>query len=347
MAIVIGCDMHTRFQQLAVVDPQSGEIQEHRLANEPLEQVREFYRQWAAPVTVAIEATGYGRWFSQLMSELGHELVVGDPARLRAMVVRRQKTDRRDALHLAEVYLRGDYPRVWAPGPHEWELRHLLGRRRVLVNLRRQVKMNLQGLAMNRGLRRGPRLHTCRGQEQLEALPLGLEERGRVKELYELLRQLNRQVEAMDALAETRAGQEPVATLLRTHPGVGPVTALAWVAWVGEARRFATSNQLTSYVGLNPSEYSSGGGRQKLGHISKQGNRFLRHLLVEAAVTAARLDPELRRFCRRKAAAKGLGAARVAVARKLAVRMYWMARRGAVYSAMWGGAHADQPVSGS
>lgn len=150
-------------------------------------------------------------------------------------------------------------------------------------------------------------------------------------------------MEALDRLSEQRAAAEPLACLLRTHPGVGPVTALAWVAWVGEAKRFATSNQLTSYVGLNPAKYSSGGGMQKLGHISKQGNRYLRHLLVAAAVTAGRLEPALARFCRRKAAVAGLGAAHVAVARKLAVRMYWMARRGVVYSEMRGGAHADLP----
>jgi transposase len=79
MAIVIGCDMHTRFQQLAVLDTESGVIEELRRENEPLEEVRRLYARWPAPATVAIEATGYARWFSELMAELGHTLVVGDP----------------------------------------------------------------------------------------------------------------------------------------------------------------------------------------------------------------------------------------------------------------------------
>jgi transposase len=347
MAIVIGCDMHTRFQQLAVLDTESGVIEELRRENEPLEEVRRLYARWPAPATVAIEATGYARWFSELMAELGHTLVVGDPAKLRAMAIRKQKTDRRDALHLAAVYARGDFPRVWAAGPEAWEIRHLLRRRQLAVNLRRQVKIRLQGLAMSRGLRRGPHLHTRAGQRQLAELALPPQERAHCDEACELLAEFNRRVEALDQAAEARAAAEPRACLLRTHPGVGPVTALAWLAWVGEAKRFTTSNQLVSYVGLNPSEYSSGGGRQKLGHISKQGNRYLRHLLVEAAVTAGRLDPVLARFYRRKLAAKHLGAARVAVARKLAVRMYWMDKRSATYSDLWGDADAGLPVARS
>jgi transposase len=101
-----------------------------------------------------------------------------------------------------------------------------------------------------------------------------------------------------------------------THPGVGPVTALATEAFLGDPARFADGKALASYVGMIPSEYSSGG-RQRLGGLSKQGNPLLRFLWCEAEMHAVRKDPELKRFYRRKLIQKGLGKARVAVARKL------------------------------
>ena len=107
--------------------------------------------------------------------------------------------------------------------------------------------------------------------------------------------------------------------------GVGPVTALAFVLTVGPVTRFQNSKQVVSYLGLNPREDSSGG-RQRLGSISKQGNRMLRGLLSEAAQTASQFDPELRRRYRRLKFRRGSGVAKVAIARKLAVRLYWRLR---------------------
>jgi transposase len=108
-----------------------------------------------------------------------------------------------------------------------------------------------------------------------------------------------------------------------THPGVGPVVGPAFVLTVGQVSRFPNSRQLVSYPGLNPSEHSSGG-RQRLGAITKQGNSMLRWLLVEAARTTARYDPELRRVYQRLKFRRASGVAKVAIARRLAVRLYWM-----------------------
>jgi transposase len=110
-----------------------------------------------------------------------------------------------------------------------------------------------------------------------------------------------------------------------THPGVGPVTALATEVWLGDPARFADGKALASYVGMIPSEYSSGA-RQRLGALSKQGNPLLRFLWGEAAIHAVRKDPELRRFYRRKLAQKGPGKACVAAARKLGIRLWIMLR---------------------
>ena len=110
-----------------------------------------------------------------------------------------------------------------------------------------------------------------------------------------------------------------------THPGVGPVTALATEVFLGDPSRFMDGKALASYVGMIPSEYSSGA-RQRLGGLSKQGNPLLRFLWGEAAMHAVRRDPELQRFYRRKLLQKGLGKARVAAARKLGIRLWIMLR---------------------
>jgi len=103
------------------------------------------------------------------------------------------------------------------------------------------------------------------------------------------------------------------------------IAMLTVLETLGPAERFGCGKQVGSYFGLIPSEHSSGG-RQKLGHISKQGSAFLRFLLVEAGQTAVRYDPELGRFYRRLAARKHRALAKVAVARKLATRLYLMLR---------------------
>jgi transposase len=113
------------------------------------------------------------------------------------------------------------------------------------------------------------------------------------------------------------------------QPGVGPVTALAFVLTVGPLERFRNSRKRVSYLGLNPSEDSSGG-RQRQRAISKQGNSLMRHLLTEAAQAAARHDPQLRRDYQRLKFRRGLsGVAKVALARKLAVRLYGKLRAAA------------------
>ena len=110
-----------------------------------------------------------------------------------------------------------------------------------------------------------------------------------------------------------------------THPGVGPVTALATEVFLGDPQRFADGKTVASYIGMIPSEHSSGR-RQRLGAMSKEGNALVRYLWCEAAMHAVGRDPELKRFYRRKLIQKGMGKARIAAARKLGIRLWIMMR---------------------
>jgi transposase len=131
----VGCDLHTRTQQVAVLDTRTGEVSEQQLVHDG-STVEEFYAALPQPVTVGIESTGYAVWFHTLMQRLGHTLLVGDAAKIRAMVVRKTKTDRRDALHILDLLRHDRFPTIWVPDPATRDLRALLTHRMRLVRIR-------------------------------------------------------------------------------------------------------------------------------------------------------------------------------------------------------------------
>jgi len=282
-------------------------------------------------VRVGIEATGHTRWFERMLAEMGQELWIGDAARIRAAMVRKQKTDARDAAHLLELLESERFPRIWRPTLAERDLRQLVWHRQKLVWRHTAVSNQLHSLAMGEGVCRKKKLFTQKGGAELEGLKLDPWASRRRQELLAMLDQLDASLAELDQAVAQQAEQNPTARLLMTHPGVGPVTSLALVLTLGPVERFPRSKQVVSYLGLNPREHSSGG-RQKLGAISKQGNPMMRSLLVEAGHSAARLDAELRQDYQRLKLRRGSGVAKVAIARKLAIRMYWMLRRQAVYA---------------
>ena len=327
---IIGCDFHTRYQQIAMLDQATGELIERRLEHESGE-AHAFYRGLQGAVRVGIEATGPMHWFERLLGELGHELWIGDSAKIRASEVRKQKTDQRDAALILDLLLANRFPRIWVPSTAERDLRQLLWHRHKLVRLRTMLGNQLHFLAMSQGLCRKQKLFTKKGRGELEQLSLGPWSSRRREELLRLLDQLGPSIAELDRAVLEQAQRREDAVRLMTHPGIGPVNALAFVLTIGPVTRFRRSKQIASYLGLNPSEHSSGG-KRRLGAISKQGNTMVRWLLIEAAHHTVRFDPELRQDYQRLKFRRGSAVAKVAIARKLAVRMYWMLRRGADYA---------------
>ena len=328
--MIIGCDLHTRYQQIAMVDTETGEFVERRLEHESGE-ARTFYAGLRGAVRVGIEATGHTAWFEAMLAEFGHELWMGDAAKIRAAVVRKQKTDARDAAHLLDMLCTNRFPTIWRPSLAERDLRQLLWHRQKLVWMWGAVKNQMHALAMGEGVCRKKKLFTAKGRTELEGLKLGRWASYRRQELLRLFDELQSSVKKLDQAVEFAAQSNPLAARLMTHPGVGPITSLAFVLIIGPVERFDRSKQVVSYLGLNPQEHSSGG-RQRLGSISKQGNPMMRSLLVEAGHTAARLDPQLQRVYQRLKFRRGAAVAKVAIARKLAVRLYWMLRSTADYA---------------
>jgi len=326
---IIGCDFHPSFQQIARLDTETGEYEQRRLL---AEEAAEFYAKLPGPVLVGMEACGNTLWFERLLSECGHQLWLGDAGKIRAMAVRKQKTDRRDAELLLQLLREQRFPRLWVASEEQRDKRQLLLHRHKLVGMRRQIKNQLQHLALNQGVQQKRKLWSATGRKRLEQLALTGWTAQRRDELLSLLDHLEPRIAKLDQAALAAAQQHAVARLLETHPGVGPITALAYALTLGEVERFAHSRQVVSYLGLNPAEHSSGG-RQHLGSISKQGNPMLRSLLVEAGQSAARRVPELQRAYQRLKHRKHSSVAKVMVARKLAVRLYWMWKTQQPYSA--------------
>ncbi len=204
----------------------------------------------------------------------------------------------------------------------------------------------LQAVALNEGLRCKKRLWRESGREQLESFRLAPWESRRRQDLLELLDRLNPMITELTQAIEQEVEKCPEAQRLWTHPGVGVLTALAFVLIIGRAERFQCGKQIASYLGLVPLEDSSGK-RRRLGHITKQGSSMLRFLLVEAAQVTARSIPEWRSRYFHLMMRRGRKIAKVAMARRLAIRLYWMWRKGWNYEQVVKfGSHAGQLGTG-
>ena len=257
--------------------------------------------------------------------------------------MRKQKTDRQDAQLILKLMLKDDFPRIWVPSWENRDLRQLLWHRHRLVQMRTRVMNQLHVVALNEGVRRKKALWRPAGRAELESLVLARWASQRRQDLLELLDQLTPKIQELTRALEQEVEKRPVTQQLMKHPGVGPLTALAFELVIGTPERFGCGKQIASYVGLVPSEESSGD-RRRLGHISKQGNSLLRFFLVEAAQVTVRSDPEWRSRFFHLAMRRGRKIAKVAMARKLAVRLYWMWRKGWDYEQMKKfGSHAGEP----
>jgi len=204
--MIIGVDYHPSLQQIAFFVEETGECGERQL-NHSAGEAERFYRdlwQRGIRVRVGMEATGYARWFERLLAALGIELWIGDPAEIKSKRVKKQKTDRRDALLLLRLLREDSFPRIWMPSSENRDLRQLLWHRHRLVQ-RTRIMNQLQALAMNEGRRWKTKLWSERGRAELEKLSLAPWASRRRKELLELLDRLDPIIDELTKAAEREA----------------------------------------------------------------------------------------------------------------------------------------------
>ena len=196
-----------------------------------------------------MEACGHDAWFERLLAGLGFELWLGEAAKIRASVVRQQKTDRRDAEHLP-ILMRADrFPRIWVPSLEERDVRQLLVHGDKQVQARTRTKNQLHALALSQGVQKKWKLWTAAGRGELESLELLPYAAQRRRQLLHRRDALEAEIAALNRQVEEEVKGRGAAVKLMTHPGVGPVTALAMVLTLGPAERFRDGRKVGSYFG--------------------------------------------------------------------------------------------------
>ena len=313
----VGVDLDKHTSQIAVLAG-DGEIAQQRVPNDAA-RLAKFFAELPPQTPVAIEASGTWWWLVDLLEELGHQPVLSNPKQTKAIAAARLKNDRVDAERLA-LLLRGDLlPTVWIPPAALREARELVRHRIQLVWLRGVIRNRLQAMLARRNLQptSGKSWLTQRGQRELQQLPLTAAPSRIREDCAALLPTLDAQIRRLDADLVRRWGRDPRVQRLTTIPRIGPFIAIVLVLELGDIHRFASAKHVASYVGLTPRVRGSAG-RVRAGHITKEGNRLLRWVLVLAATQAVRRPGPLRSWFHAVKKRRGKKVARVALARRLA-----------------------------
>jgi len=319
-------------RQIALCEVKDGQVLE-RATVRSVSALEKYLGPNTPKAHVAIEACRDAWALHDRLQQWGHEVVMVDTTRVRQLGVGQhgRKTDRIDAQTLALALERGHIPKAHVRSPHRRQLRLHLSVRRALVETRAQYITTTRGLARARG----EQLGSSSSQKFLQLLqqtPLEESTRGMVEPLGQVLEKLNEQIAQVEAKLLQLCEQEPAIDRLTTVPGISLITAAAFVSVIDDARRFRYAHQVESYLGLVPSENSSGG-RRRVGSITKQGNSYLRALLVQASWRILRIDSEdpLAKWALHLASRRGKRVAVVALARRLAGLLWAMWRDQTVY----------------
>lgn len=266
----VGVDFHPYQQTVAYCEIETGELKVRCLKHKDKEQLRRFYLQFAAPAVVGVEATGGLEWFEEMLSDMGHRLVVGDPRLIRRMALSRQKTDSRDAETILDLLMNGAFPTVVRRTRESREMLDLLNYRHFLVSKRTAVANQMQAAARRAGLEKF-RTRSKLARELMEKAVKTEAERRLLDSRFLLFDSLTNEIAEVTNVLQQEAARNSQAALLMTHSGIGHLTALAVVHTLGDAKRFAGKEKVAAYVGLDPLERSSAE-KKRIGRISKHGS---------------------------------------------------------------------------
>jgi transposase len=324
-------DLHRKRSHVVALDPAGAVVLSRRIGNAPAEFWRIFGELEPEPIEVVFEATYGWSWFADLLADAGIPAHMAHPLATKAISAARVKNDAVDAKTLAHLLRTNLLAEAWIAPPAAREARRLVRTRAGLVRMRSRVQSQLHALLADLGVI--PELTTLfgpAGRRWLAELPMAASARGRLEAGLRLIDAITIEVGRADAdlraafadadLRACFAGDHRVRRLLPI-PGVGLVTAATVVAEVWDIQRFPSPERLCSWAGLTPGERTSDAHTRR-GHITKQGSRWLRWMLVEAATSAVR-DPQLGRFTSQR---RGPKIARVALARRLLTLCYYALR---------------------
>jgi len=328
-SVTMGLDLGDRSSRYCVLN-REGEVVEEGRAQMTETALRRHF-EGEARMRVALECGTHSPWVTRLLEKLGHQVVVANTRKIRAITASESKNDRNDAEKLARFAYCD--PRLLSPIQHRSAGRqqdlNLLQARSTLVRARTMIVNSVRGLVKSAG----GRLSKCSTEsfatQAKASIPASLA--GVVQPLVEQIGALSAQIAHMDKRIAQLSHRYPEIEIVRTAPGVGPIIAAAYVLTLEKAE--GNSRKAGAFLGLRPRQHQSGDSDPQRG-ISKTGNNYLRSLLVQAAhYVLGRFGPdsELRRWGLKLAASggkRGKKRAVVAVARKLAVLLHRMWQTG-------------------
>lgn len=330
----VGIDLHKRESQLCVISP-DGELVEKRIKSERA-RFTEVLRKLAPPGSRALlEASTESAWLAPILRDLGYEVIVADPNfapmyGTASSKRRRIKTDRRDARALAEACRSRNYREAHESSDTARERRNLLTARDQLVAMRSKAIVTTRSLLRQHGIAvRNGMAETYASRVRAIAIPRSI--LASVTPLLAMIDLASAQIAELDETIRAIAEADPCVRRLMTVHGVGPVTAVAFVAAIEDPKRFRTAHKVSAYLGLVPGEDSSGDGRRRTS-ITKTGSSHVRWLLVQAALsimrTGASRAPALHGWAKQVAERRGSKVARVALARRISGVLFAMMRDG-------------------
>lgn len=318
----IGLDVHRDHCEVAIAE--GGEVRSAgRIETRP-QTLELFAQSLGADDWVALESTIGATQIARIIEPHVAWVVVANTRRLRSISGAKAKTDRRDARTLARLLASGFLEQVWNPDEETRALRRLVARRERLLRARTRAKNEVHAALARNLCPRPPAedLFGRRGRSWLDEVELPEDERLSVSGCLRQIDFLDGEVTALDRALAERALRSPAIRRLMTVPGVNVNTAAAFMASVGDIRRFDSPRKLVGYLGLDPRVRQSGSSQPHHGHISKAGCSEARHMLGEAAWSVAMTAGPMRAFFERIRARRGPQVAATATARKLC-SLFW------------------------
>lgn len=331
----VGLDVHQAFTYGVIEDDAGAVVLERQFKNEP-EAMNKFLAIVKEDAKIALESCSCWQYVYDYLDDAGYEVTLAHPSGVRAIAASRKKTDRHDAKILADLMRMNMLPTAYAP-PWDIRVQRQITRHRLsLTNLRTELKNKVHAIVRRHGIELNEKYSdafTKTGLTYLKSLDVPMCDRFELDQYLGLIETINAQIDETQERIDELTLDDPAARLLTTIPGVGHYAALSIVAAIGDIRRFADHEKLTSYAGLNPSVHQSGT-TCITGHISKQGSTQLRWILVQAANVAVRHDQTLGDFYERLAKTKGHNKAIVATARKMLKYIHTMLKNNIPYHAL-------------
>lgn len=331
MRRVIGMDIHRTFAEVVVWE--DGRLRPAGRVDMTRAGLAGFGRNLTNEDEVVVEATGNAMAVVRVLTPYVARVIVANPLQVKAIAHARIKTDKIDAGVLASLRAADFLPKVWLPDVETERMRRLVARRNQVVRHRTRVKNEVHAILHAHLVPPCPHadLFGRLGRLWLDGQPLPDDERAAIARHLRELDRLGEDLGVLDTDVAQAAIDDPAVRRLLTITGVNLIVAAGLVAAIGDVRRFADSQKLVSYVGLNPRVRQSGLGLAQHGRISKHGRAHARAMLVEAAWAAAKAPGPLRAFFLRIRARRGHQVAAVAVARKLAVLCWHLLTKDADY----------------